>query len=206
MSLPDDASPLAASAPPPVCNDDACKPAWLKPASSTSTSSFISALPFILTFLTIAIIFTKRIFPALCNAERRISHEFRAVSLTFGATIGAAVVLGELIVCEVSNWVDHDVRRLGFKITVNFLLAMIVGVIPVMQIRGYVGETRIAKWGKKWEWSFFGAIWLVWAWLFWVPAGNWLPVGRPGGLEEECLGRVALIGISVRAQHSKTRR
>jgi hypothetical protein len=135
----------------------------------------------------------------------------RIVAGTFSTTIALATVLVELILCELSNTLNPTARALALKATVPTLLFCLVVLIPFLELQSIVSG---AGWSfKRNNGKFPRTAWLlqlcgslVWLGTFW-----WLGKGIPGtyihtmasqpgkGLNEACLERVGIIGISLMA-------
>jgi hypothetical protein len=135
----------------------------------------------------------------------------RVVAVTFSATIALAAVLVELILCELSNTLDPAARTLSLKVVVPTLLFLLVVLIPFLELQSIVSGSG---WSFKREngripkttWALQACGFTLWLAGFW-----WLGKGVPGtyihsmasqpgkGLNEACLERVGIIGISLMA-------
>jgi Abscisic acid G-protein coupled receptor/The Golgi pH Regulator (GPHR) Family N-terminal len=139
------------------CDD--CIPAYLK---GTHSRAAFSTLPFILTFLFVAVIVHQKIYPLLSSPtdgklnrsaysptsprrdastpsaaqEKRLSKQFS--SLAFSSTIALSAVLTELLLCEISNSFDPATRNIAIRATVASLLCLLILVIPLLEIYSVV--------------------------------------------------------------------
>jgi hypothetical protein len=159
--------------------DDECVPPHLRRLRSTPTFLF-SSLPFIITFSVIFIVVLHRLFPALCGAgTRHHSPEGRVrkriAAIAFSTTLGATGVLAELILCEVSDWGNSDVRRLAFRVVVSMLLICLILVIPLLELHSLVEATRVSRWKAKSQVAFVTVGFGTWLWVFWT-LGDRLPI------------------------------
>lgn len=133
------------------------------------------------------------------------------MALTFSATIALAAVLVELILCELSNTLDPAARAVALKATVPTLLFALVVLIPFLELQSIVS-------GSGWSFKRTNGRFPKTAWILqlcgfaiWIGAFWWLGKGIPGtyihtiasqpgkGLNEACLERVGIIGISLMA-------
>ncbi|KAF2473521.1 uncharacterized protein BDR25DRAFT_258045 [Lindgomyces ingoldianus] len=135
---------------------DECVPDWVV-KRRPSTLAF-SALPFVLTFIIVAVAVSHKLFPLLSGPtllkDRRdaglpaafslrerpsIHNNLRITSqtlasVTFSTNIALSAVLVELILCEISNTVNPATRTLALKITVPLLLFLLVIATPALEI------------------------------------------------------------------------
>ncbi|KAE8451877.1 hypothetical protein EG329_002718 [Mollisiaceae sp. DMI_Dod_QoI] len=135
----------------------------------------------------------------------------RVVAVTFSATIALAAVLVELILCELSNTLNPAARTLALEIVVPTLLFSLVVLIPFLELQSIVsgsGWSFRRNNGRipKITWALQGCGFTLWLTGFW-----WLGKGVPGtyihtmasqpgkDLNEACLERVGIIGISLMA-------
>ncbi len=135
------------------CND--CVPAYLQ---GTNSRAAISTLPFILTFLFVAVFVHRKVYPLLSSNtngklarsnhtatspgkdassvsstnEKRLSK--RISSLAFSSTIALSAVLTELLLCEISNSFNPTTRKIAVRATVASLLCLLILVIPLLEI------------------------------------------------------------------------
>ena len=128
------------------------------------TALIFSFLPFLVTFLFVATIVLRKLFPLLAsdssfrpretpfgqkNGNMRSSSSLsiidqsgppikRLSALAFSTTIALAAVLAELILCEISNTINPKARGLAFHITVSLLLFLLIIAIPLLEIHSIV--------------------------------------------------------------------
>ncbi|RPA71441.1 hypothetical protein BJ508DRAFT_336032 [Ascobolus immersus RN42] len=200
---PDDASPMSMVQPPGICEDD-CLPPWMRHTNEpTTTSLLLSSSPFILSFIIISLVVSRRVFPVLCAGSTRQkpaeSYARKAATVAFGVTLGATGVLAELILCEVSGWADESTRRTGFRVVTDILLLMLTIVLPIMQTQSVMAETRLGRLSVKWQVGVVFAVMTAWLWAFWVVVGKALPEDVRGSLKEDFLARVGVIGVTLMA-------
>lgn len=183
--------------------DDECIP---HRAPSTPHLLFAS-LPFVLTFSVICIVVLHRLFPALCGAGSRRDLESRLrkriSAIAFSTTLGATGVLAELVLCEVSDWVDSDARQLAFRTVVSVLLVCLIAVIPLLELYSLVE----GRWNRTRRTAVVIGGFTAWLWIFWT-LGDKLPIRsekmglwatNSRTLSEECLARVGVVGVSLMA-------
>ncbi|KAI9729686.1 MAG: hypothetical protein M1834_006635 [Cirrosporium novae-zelandiae] len=212
------------------CND--CIPKYLQPRQSSmqsSTGVIISSLPFALTFLVVATILLHNGFPLIARSQnskspfteltwgrgRSTRDHIKAtltfknlVAITFAVTCGLGVVLAELIWFEIIDYVDPDARKAALRVTVDSLLALLIVVIPLLEIhsilfpRGY--EAISGRKRLKMRGTLEAAAFLSWLGCFWY-LGRALPgihkhaESTYNNTIEACLERVGIIGISTMA-------
>ncbi|KAH7139230.1 Abscisic acid G-protein coupled receptor-domain-containing protein [Dendryphion nanum] len=140
---------------------DACVPEWATVKRRPSALA-ISALPFILTFLIVAVAVSHKLFPLLSGHPHSKSRQDSAqlpgfalrdrpsfwkhvrissrtlASATFSTNIGLSAVLVELILCEISNTVNPATRTLALKITLPSLLFLLVVATPALEIHSVI--------------------------------------------------------------------
>jgi hypothetical protein len=136
----------------------------------------------------------------------------RISALAFSTTIALAAVLAELILCEISNSLNPAARSIALKVTIPTLLFLLVILIPFLELQSVIkgmgwsfdlaGRDQV----PRMPWLLQTAGFVVWLMGFW-----WLGKGVPGtyihetaerdgkGLNEACLERVGVIGISLMA-------
>lgn len=138
---------------------DECVPDYLVRRRPSALA--ISAFPFILTFLIVAVAVSHKLFPLLSGRvhhksddgthmggftlrERasllkhmRITSRTLA-SITFSTNIALSAVLVELILCEISNTVNQATRNLALKITLPSLLFLLVFATPALEIHSVI--------------------------------------------------------------------
>ncbi|KAI4200104.1 MAG: hypothetical protein LQ350_004143 [Teloschistes chrysophthalmus] len=202
---------------------DECRPPGSPPAP---TAVALSSLPFIATFLLVSTIVLQKLFPILSSYASPNSTKFsfnlspsrltiqRFSALTSSTTIALAAVLAELILCEISGYIDPNVRRLAFHFTIALLLIILVVVIPSLQIHSVISAAGWEFTGKSrgrgrlrlaWVLQFIStAAWLVGFW--WTGEQLLAKASSPvqgsrssQTLSEACLSRVGIIGISFMA-------
>jgi hypothetical protein len=103
----------------------------------------------------------------------------------FGATVGLAAVLAELILAEIVEVVEPGARALAVRVTVGSLLVLLVGVVPALEVRGLVQGVGLGGRGKKG--SRFaevvkGLVFLGWLGGFWALGGLVPGAGRREGV------------------------
>ncbi len=132
-----------------------CAPTYIN--SSPSRTAF-STLPFVLTFLFVAVTVHQKVYPLLSSStndklnrsassptfprgdasphstanEKRISKKIS--SLAFSSTIALSAVLTELLLCEISNSFNPATRKIAIRATVASLLCLLVVIIPLLEI------------------------------------------------------------------------
>lgn len=176
----------------PLSNDDCdeCSPDWVQKRSSSAM--VISALPFLLTFLIVAVAVSHKLFPLLSGHKHLKSHDAQLsgfawrdrssilkklritartlASATFSTNIALSAVLVELILCEISNTVNRATRTLALKITLPSLLFLIIVLTPGLIIHSVVSGWNIGRSQKgpkraAWLLEFLGlAAWLAGFW------------------------------------------
>jgi hypothetical protein len=185
---------------------DECVPEYARRRPMTT---IVSSLPFLLTFLFVAVAVSQKLFPLLSGHERKAHHESTHLpgvaaraksslsknlrpstrslaSIIFSTNIALSAVLAELIFCEIANTVNPATRNLGLKLTLPLLLFLLIIVTPAFEIHSVISKTGLnANGGQKgqrriaWVLEFCGFA----AWLggFW-----WLGRGLLGSyLHEE---------------------
>ena len=203
---------------------------------ATPSVLLFSALPFIATFVIVAVAVSTRLFPLLSgqHAYKQQSHEnvqlpgylprerrallkriritSRGLStLAFATNIGLSAVLVELILCEISNTVNHATRVLALQITLPSLLFVLILVTPALELHSVIegagwrftsGEAR----QRRTAWVLEGVGLAVWLGAFWYLGrsvlGSYLheeSYVRDHSLSEGCLERIGIIGISLMA-------
>ncbi|KAF2791924.1 hypothetical protein K505DRAFT_279769 [Melanomma pulvis-pyrius CBS 109.77] len=138
---------------------DECVPDWV--VTRRPSTLVFSALPFVLTFLIVAVAVSHKLFPLLSGrayhkgrqdgaqvpgfALRERSSIFKSLltsrnlaSITFSTNIALSAVLVELILCEISNTVNPATRTLALKITLPSLLFLLVVATPALEIHSVV--------------------------------------------------------------------
>ncbi|KAI0016962.1 Abscisic acid G-protein coupled receptor-domain-containing protein [Xylariomycetidae sp. FL0641] len=186
-------------------DDDLCLAPGL--ATPSAFSTIVSLSPFILTFVAVSILVSRKLFPQLARIQnsrdgedhflpsdaplslQQVHAEHGAKSLrrrvaagAFSTTVGLAAVLAELILCEVSNLVSPYARETALRITVPTLLFLLVILIPFLEL-----QSLLASSGWSFQRTSTGrlprAAWILQftifaVWLFlFWSLGNLVPVG-----------------------------
>ena len=181
----------------------------------------ISALPFFLTFLIVAIAVSHKLFPLLSgHAERKAQHgalskDVRSkarflASTVFSTNFALSAVLVELILCELSNTMNRATRTLALKVTLPSLLFLLIVATPALEIHSVVSGTGLHVGGAQsrrriaWMLEFSGlAIWLAGFWYLGRGLlGSYLhekSYVHTHTFSEGCLERIGIIGISLMA-------
>ncbi|KAL8743277.1 MAG: hypothetical protein Q9190_004359, partial [Brigantiaea leucoxantha] len=202
---------------------DECKPGGKAP---TAAAVAFSSLPFIVTFLLVSIIVLQKLFPALSGDS---SHTYRRTpfstfsnparwttarlsALACSTTIALAAVLAELILCEISNSINPEARRLAFRLTVPLLLFLLVIAIPFLEIHSLIAaagwdHTGNGKGKPRLAWILQLICFSLWLMGFWWSGEKLL--GKPvqtrdhtahaQTLSESSLERLGVLGISFMA-------
>ncbi|KAH7380791.1 Abscisic acid G-protein coupled receptor-domain-containing protein [Pyrenochaeta sp. MPI-SDFR-AT-0127] len=151
---------------PPLDDDcDECVPEYALHRSPMAVA--ISALPFLLTFLIVAVAVSHRLFPILSgHSDRKAHHDgahlpsialrervfvFRNIrptarslaSIVFSTNFALSAVLAELILCEISNTVNRATRTLALQITLPSLLFLLIVATPALEIHSVVSGTGL---------------------------------------------------------------
>jgi hypothetical protein len=150
---------------PPLQDDcDECVPEYMARPKSPMTT-IISSLPFLLTFLFVAIAVSQKLFPLLSGHDRK-AHDgahlpgvaartrwslFKSLqpsarslaSIIFSTNIALSAVLAELIFCEIANTVNPATRTLALKLTLPSLLLLLIVVTPAFEIHSVVSKTGL---------------------------------------------------------------
>lgn len=152
----------------------------------SSVSLLFHSLPFILTFSAVSLLVLHRLFPILCGTASRHSYNGHADSrmrkriaaLAFSTTLGATGVLAELILCEVSDWLNAEARRMAFRVTISVLLMCLIVVVPAIEIMGVVESSPVlARWRRRNQLMVGAVAFCAWLWVFWN-VGDVLPIRR----------------------------
>ncbi|PVH98687.1 hypothetical protein DM02DRAFT_643461 [Periconia macrospinosa] len=141
---------------------DACAPEWAVKRRPAAVA--ISALPFVLTFLIVAVAVSHKLFPLLSGTSHTKAHHdgvhlggfawrektyilkklrisARALaSITFSTNIALSAVLIELILCEISNTINPATRALALKITLPSLLFLLIIATPALIIHSVISN------------------------------------------------------------------
>ena len=147
------------------CDD--CTPAYLQRRTHFPASIIFSFLPFLVTFLLVAVIVFQRLFPLLAGDvppkdSYQSSHLFQpslgsrqmpsskssrtlasspikyASAFTFSATIALAAVLAELVLCEISDTINPLARQIALQTTIFLLLILLLIVIPSLELQSLI--------------------------------------------------------------------
>jgi hypothetical protein len=173
----------------PTDDDDdcsACSPAGLSRRSltSASVSLLVSSLPFLISFLFVATLVFQRLFPLLTStalsqtakpqhaqprSRSSSSPLTRLSAITFSTTIALALVLAELILCEISDALPPAARGAALRLTVALLLALLVVVIPLIEIYSLIS----AVFGWRYTGPSAGRLKLAWV-MHALVFGGWL--------------------------------
>ncbi|KAF2727954.1 hypothetical protein EJ04DRAFT_516952 [Polyplosphaeria fusca] len=174
----------------PADDCDECVPEWVQRRPSALA---LSALPFLLTFLIVAVAVSHKLFPLLSGRVQHKGHQdgsplsgfslrdrpsiwkhlritSRALaSVTFSTNIALSAVLVELLLCEISNTVNPATRTLALKITLPLLLFLLVIATPALEIHSVISGAgwSFERGSRKMAWILEGlglGIWLVGFW------------------------------------------
>ncbi|KAF2016096.1 hypothetical protein BU24DRAFT_422432 [Aaosphaeria arxii CBS 175.79] len=139
---------------------DECVPDYLVKRRPSALA--ISALPFVLTFIIVAVAVSHKLFPLLSGrAQQKPHHEgahlpslsmqkrsplwkritisSRAIaSITFSTNIALSAVLVELILCEISNTINRTTRAAALRVTLPSLMFLLVVVTPALEIHSVI--------------------------------------------------------------------
>jgi hypothetical protein len=156
---------------PPLEDCDDCVPDYMARRSPMTT--IISALPFLLTFLFVALGVSQKLFPLLSgHADRKVNHgsahlsgvASRArssilkslqpssrslASIIFSTNIALSTVLAELIFCEIANTVNPATRTLALKLTLPSLLFLLIVATPAFEIHSVISRTGLNASGSQ---------------------------------------------------------
>lgn len=125
---------------------------------------------------------------------RRRRPGWVAAAGAFGATVGLAGVLAELILAEVLGLVEPAARALAVRATVGSLLMMLVVVVPALEAGSVVDALGMGGWrrggpaaakGKgrrRSAWALQALVFLAWLAAFWAVGRMVVPEGRHGYL------------------------
>lgn len=129
----------------------------------------------------------------------------------FATTIALSAVLVELILCEISNTLDANARRVMLNLTLPTLLVLLIVVSPALEIRSLIVATGLSFHGPgkgrmRVAW-FFEAVGIsLWLILFWYVGHGLISLFREETLRPEshtfsegCAERVGIVGISLMA-------
>ena len=181
----------------PTDDCDDCTPAYLQPKTRFPASIIFSFLPFLVTFLLVAVIVFQRLFPLLAGdvflkdghhsshlvqapsgsrqapsrKSSRISSSSpikRASAFTFSTTIALAAVLAELVLCEISDTLNPVAREIALQTTVFLLLILLIVAIPSLELHSVISAAG-------WRYTGAGVGKLPLAWVLHVAGfGLWI--------------------------------
>ncbi|MCJ1442358.1 MAG: hypothetical protein MMC23_002852 [Stictis urceolatum] len=184
-----------------------------------------SSLPFLVTFLFVATVVFQRLFPLLSGEPRAKTLLFshfkssngsnngtrrggqnsvkRISAITFSTTIALAAVLAELILCEISDTINPAARGLALKLTIILLLALLILVIPSLEINSIITSLGWRYTGPdagrlKLAWTLHLAAFAAWMSGFWF-SGQWILGPTKEGWVNATTEHVGVIGISLMA-------
>ncbi|KAG8529983.1 uncharacterized protein KY384_005465 [Bacidia gigantensis] len=199
---------------------DECTPGALSPRPSTL---IFSSLPFIATFLLVAVFVAQKLFPFLSGegSVPKGSNSNRPASVTrpavkqisawiFSSTIASATVLAELILCEISNTIDPAARGLAIHLAISLLLFFLVVAIPFLEIHTVISTAGYQFTGGssssfRLAWVIQISSFAVWILAFWksgeylIGKGKEIGPAQQSDVVEASLERIGVIGISFMA-------
>lgn len=202
-------------------------------------TAVLGSLPFIAIFLAVNILVVRHIFPRLnrsldaydgdghvlpshAPAALRQAHaehgnkswRRRGIAWTFGTTVGLAATLAALILAEISDIASPAARNLALRVTVPWLLFLLVVLVPWLECRSVVTGAgwsfqRTAK-GKvpRFAWTLQVVLFATWLFAFWsvgsaVPSSATRSMPEDGSWSESltrgCLERIGVVGITLMA-------
>lgn len=173
---------------------DECLPEYMVQRGAMKT--LVSASPFLLTFLVVALGVSQKLFPVLSGHTDRKSHhsdarlpgassQKRAPLLTalrlnarslaavvFSINIALSAVLAELIFCEITNTGNRATRTLALKLILPSLLFLLVVATPALEIHSVVSGTGLDAGGnhkgrRKAAWILDVCGLIAWLAAFW---------------------------------------
>lgn len=152
----------------PTADDcDDCTPSYLTRRLDSVPSSTIAlaSIPFVLTWIVVATLAQRKLFPVLAGGIGQDSNESRlptsskdgfkngsrswkesvrhptarrVASLVFSTSIGLSAVLVELLLCEIANTMNPAARGLLLKMTLSSLLTLSIAITPALEIHGII--------------------------------------------------------------------
>ena len=143
--------------------------------------------------------------------KRSASDSRTVAKAVFATTIGLSAVLVELILCEISNTLDANARRLALNLTLPTLLVLVIVVAPGLEIRSVIAATGLSFRGSgkgrlNAAWIVESIGMLAWLLAFWYLGHGLVSTFREDilhpeslGFSEGCLERVGIVGISLMA-------
>lgn len=150
---------------------DECVPEYM--ATRGPIKTIVSALPFLLTFLVVALGVSQKLFPILSgHTERKAHHSdvrlpgatlrertslFKSLRLNarclsaviFSINMALSAVLAELIFCEITSTGDRATRTLALKLTLPSLLFLLVVATPALAIHSVVSGAGLKSEGTQ---------------------------------------------------------
>ncbi|KAL1656379.1 hypothetical protein SLS61_000842 [Didymella pomorum] len=150
---------------------DECVPEYMVARGPMKT--IVSALPFLLTFLVVALGVSQKLFPILSGHTDRKAHHgdvrlpgatarertsifknlrFNARSLSaviFSINMALSAVLAELIFCEITSTGNRATRTLALKLTLPSLLFLLVVATPALEIHSVVSGAGLKTGGAQ---------------------------------------------------------
>lgn len=150
---------------------DACVPEYMVQRGPLKT--IISLLPFLLTFLVVALGVSQKLFPVLSgHADRKAHHsdarlpgpsprervdlfkylrvDARSLSaVIFSINIALSAVLAELIFCEITSTGNRTTRALALRVTLPSLLFLLVVATPALEIHSVVSAAGWSTGGTQ---------------------------------------------------------
>ncbi|MCJ1409991.1 hypothetical protein MMC19_004076 [Ptychographa xylographoides] len=186
----------------PTSDCDDCTPAYLRQRLSTSPTIVFSSFPFLVTFLFVATLVFQKLFPLLSGEVVPKNGQYgasflqpqlnqqppssktnqiqtypktsikRVSAYTFSATIALATVLAELVLCEISDTIDPNVRGVALRITISLLLILLIIVIPSLELHSTISAAGYKYTGRelgrlKLAWVFHTIGFTLWLLGFW---------------------------------------
>ncbi|KAF9696918.1 hypothetical protein EKO04_004599 [Ascochyta lentis] len=150
---------------------DECVPEYM--AQRGPVKTIISALPFLLTFLIVALGVSQKLFPVLSGHTDRKAHHSDArlsgsasrertlqvkrlhlstrllAAIIFSINIALSAVLAELIFCEITSTGNRATRTLALKLTLPSLLFLLVVATPALEIHSVVSGAGWSTGGSQ---------------------------------------------------------
>jgi Abscisic acid G-protein coupled receptor/The Golgi pH Regulator (GPHR) Family N-terminal len=147
----------------------------------------------------------------------------RLVSLVFCTSLGLSAVLVELLLCEISGFLDSRARRKALATVLPALTFLLIVVAPALEIQSLLAALGLRftsaagtnnKHKVRFAWVFQAVGLLAWLAAFWFVGeavlGLFLRAGITAGMDksafqrrttfgEGCLERIGVIGISLMA-------
>ncbi|KAF1932563.1 uncharacterized protein M421DRAFT_244446 [Didymella exigua CBS 183.55] len=151
------------------CDD--CVPEYMVARGPVKT--IISALPFLLTFLVVALGVSQKLFPILSGHTDRKAHHSEArlpgttarerfsplrslrinarslSAVVFSINMALSAVLAELIFCEITSTGNRTTRTLALKLTLPSLLFLLVVATPALVIHSVVSGAGLKTGGAQ---------------------------------------------------------